>query len=90
MQRLSTSQRTSSGTSLKLILGRVFAGFLLPAVDEDEDEQVFCELFCNGRVCLAGPGRCAAACVRHAKQILYTWASAHRGKWGQLTPMENG
>jgi len=23
-------------------------------------------------------------------QPMFTWASAHRGKWGQLTPLENG
>ena len=22
--------------------------------------------------------------------VLWTWASAHRGRWGQLTPLENG
>jgi len=32
-----------------------------------------------------GPARCAAPCPSCC-----TWASAHRGKWGQLTPWKNG
>jgi len=34
--------------------------------------------------------RCGGAVNNHLKKGLLPWASAHRGKWGQLTPSKNG
>ena len=35
--------------------------------------------------------RCVSArCLSQMNRATLSWAFAHRGKWGQLTPMENG
>ena len=45
------------------------------------------------KVEITSAGKCARESVyaREARFLeqLYAWASAHRGKWGQLTPLEN-
>jgi len=38
----------------------------------------------------AGSATLTADVVRLASFAVVAWASAHRGKWGQLTPWKNG